>query len=998
MKKSLIFLTGLSLACCISALAACDTQPHSFSAEWESDESYHWHACLDDGCTEINEKAEHNFVQDGTVSTCTDCQYSYNTSSSYEVNVTTLGNTALAAVEVKLYDEGNTEIASATTNIRGKARFRDVTPANYTAKIVTSTLPLGYLIANEDNIATLTAETKSATIAVASEVIDAEMPAGTRYELGDVVYDFTTTAVGADGSNKSISLSAYLSVYDVVVLNFWFASCGPCLSEFPHMDEAFLDYSDKVALIAIDNGSDDAATVNAFVAKNGYTFDFVNDESMFTYYNAYGASAFPTTVVIDKYGAVAAIDAGSRPSASAWTSLFDYYISEDYVPDYTKSNTGEDESGGESSLSKPDIPMPSTEDIATAITGENDYTNEETFLYSAYDDEYSWPWVITEWEGYTCLKTTNQHRVASYSILVINVQMKKGQQLFADYFVSTELEEDLLYIQVDKVLQYTLSGEDSVWNNDNLLYVARRDGNYRITLTYQKSTMTNAGEDTVFIKNLRLEEDTEISEHYDLLYNATDNYTLDETVTVPAEYTGFLNHVPYYYNETDGFYHVSLSGNTEIPSIHDPILYADLYYSTPWNFNSVWMLAYSETGLFNPADKDYKEGYYEAIEDYAWIQNNNVSRYVPLNKELQKILADVVADLGRTDNSQDPHEGVDQWLEICRYYVNYGTPAMDEQCLATDNTVEALKWRVAKDYGTVDADNPITIDVNVYSVHLPRGNYYAFKPLTTGAYLIRSHEPNASDYDVNALNPLGFLCDAKGNILEENDDFVIEIQGYDEKNNPLYDNNFYLYVYLEAGKTYYVGACFNDPYAMGEYEVTVSYIGESFQYFTSCAYDTTFTYDENDPNFELFILPKMGKDRFFIGDDGRYYAQEFDGSQGSLIYIRLIGATFFNGYTEYTLEQMIENDLIGDTLEEKLYMKGLLITARTAYEEGNELYGFVPAEEKLVAIINRLANGGEGGDSTTYSSTSWLLTAYYYRNVDENSMLAAEAKYQSTAN
>ncbi len=995
MKKTVIsVLAGISIACCMFAVGCSE---HNFSSEWSSDDTYHYHACTDDGCNEVSDKAEHNYQLSGTVNTCTVCAHSYDTSSTYEVNVTTLGGTVLSAVDVKLYDANNTEIATQKTNVRGKARFRDVTPGDYTAKIVTSTLPKGYAISNESNAVSLTSQIKSVQIAVPSSIIEETMPSGHRYSLGSVAYDFTTTAVGSNGANKTISLSSYLSVYKAVVLNFWFGSCGPCLSEFPHMNEAYIDYSDKIALIAIDNGSDSAEDVNAFVAKNGYKFDFVNDESMFSYYNAYGATAFPTTVVIDRYGAVSAIDAGSRPSVSAWTSLFDYYLSDDYVPDYTSNHSGEEVETPDAGATKPNVEMPDSADIAATVTGVNTLTTKQTFTYLPYDDPYSWPWVLAEKDGQACLKTSNAQRVNSYSILVIDVSLKAGQQLFFDYFVSTELETDLLYVQVDTVLQYALSGEDNAWNTDKLLYVARRDGKYQITLTYQKSALTNAGDDTVYIKNLRIEQGKAITGHYDLLYNAVDNYTLDANATVPGAYKGFLNHVPYYFSTIDGFYHVAITGSEAAPSASDPILLADLYYETPWNSISVWMLAYAQYGIFNPADLNYKEGYSQAIEDYSWLQQNSTSRYVPLNKELHDILVDVATYIGRKDHTSDPHKGVDQWLEMCRYYVNYGTPAANETCYSVDNTVEALKWRTAKDYGEVSSENVVgnekVVHVDVYSLHLPRGNYYKFTAKTSGVYLIRSVVPNASDYDVNAVNPLGFLCDANGNILEENDDFVIETQGVDSVGNPLYDNNFYIYFYLRENETYYVGGCFNDPYATGEYDVTVTYIGEEYSYFTSCAVDTTYTYDEDSPTFTPYIRPKMGKDAFFVGEDGNYYAQEADGSKGSLIYIRLIGPTFFNGYTSYTLEQMIENDMLGATLEERLYVKDLLISARTTYAEDHELYGYVPASEKLVSIVNALANSGDEDDAT-YSSTSWLLTAYYYRNINELTLDAAQSKYQ----
>lgn len=65
------------------------TEPtHHFSNEWSSDETYHWHACTDEGCTEVSDKETHNFttnVVEPTYATkgythheCTVCHYSFN--------------------------------------------------------------------------------------------------------------------------------------------------------------------------------------------------------------------------------------------------------------------------------------------------------------------------------------------------------------------------------------------------------------------------------------------------------------------------------------------------------------------------------------------------------------------------------------------------------------------------------------------------------------------------------------------------------------------------------------------------------------------------------------------------------------------------------------------------------------------------------------------------------------------------------------------------------
>ena len=61
--------------CVIAAVAcfgfaACNGgTKHNFATTWESDRNYHWHACTDEGCTEVSDKAEHTF-ENGKCTAC----------------------------------------------------------------------------------------------------------------------------------------------------------------------------------------------------------------------------------------------------------------------------------------------------------------------------------------------------------------------------------------------------------------------------------------------------------------------------------------------------------------------------------------------------------------------------------------------------------------------------------------------------------------------------------------------------------------------------------------------------------------------------------------------------------------------------------------------------------------------------------------------------------------------------------------------------------------
>ncbi len=61
MKK--LFLMLLAVAMLVT-LVACGDE-HEFASSWKSDATDHWHACTEEGCTEVQGKAAHTFVTKG---------------------------------------------------------------------------------------------------------------------------------------------------------------------------------------------------------------------------------------------------------------------------------------------------------------------------------------------------------------------------------------------------------------------------------------------------------------------------------------------------------------------------------------------------------------------------------------------------------------------------------------------------------------------------------------------------------------------------------------------------------------------------------------------------------------------------------------------------------------------------------------------------------------------------------------------------------------------
>ncbi len=98
--------------------------------------------------------------------------------------------------------------------------------------------------------------------------IHKEAEADTLYEVGDTVEDFETFQF-FKGDNASYQLSDDLAAGKLVVLNFWYISCGGCEAEMPHFGELAQDeaYQDKVSVVIVHSNAE------VYGATNEITYD-----------------------------------------------------------------------------------------------------------------------------------------------------------------------------------------------------------------------------------------------------------------------------------------------------------------------------------------------------------------------------------------------------------------------------------------------------------------------------------------------------------------------------------------------------------------------------------------------------------------------------------------------------------------------------------------------------------------------------------------------------
>lgn len=259
------------------------------------------------------------FVKNGVLTTCHRDGHSWTGNlcrncgiAPHYVTVQSKGGLRLERIRVVAYDNGR-RVDSADTDDYGQAVLALVPGKTYQIRL--ENVPQGY----KYNSAYSVKSTK-ASITLTSAPISGKSLAGASLELGDVMIDFTVTT--SDG--QVFTLSEVLKQKNAVVLNFWYQWCGYCVEEFPYIQQAYQKYGSDVAFIGLDPMDNDAA-INRFKVNNGLTLPMAKCSDDIV--NAFGVYGYPTSIVIDRYGVITAVQVGYT---EAWERLFAHYAADRY--------------------------------------------------------------------------------------------------------------------------------------------------------------------------------------------------------------------------------------------------------------------------------------------------------------------------------------------------------------------------------------------------------------------------------------------------------------------------------------------------------------------------------------------------------------------------------------------------------------------------------------------------------------------------------------------
>lgn len=118
----------------------------------------------------------------------------------------------------------------------------------------------------------------------------------------------------------------------VLVVNFWYAACGPCIVEAPMLEEVWQEYqAQQVAFLGV-NTYDQPATALSFARDNDITYpsviDVTDGKVKLAFAQVTPIQATPTTLVLDREGRVAARIIGQLASASILSTLVEDALEE----------------------------------------------------------------------------------------------------------------------------------------------------------------------------------------------------------------------------------------------------------------------------------------------------------------------------------------------------------------------------------------------------------------------------------------------------------------------------------------------------------------------------------------------------------------------------------------------------------------------------------------------------------------------------------------------
>ncbi len=888
----------------------------------------------------------------------------------YTVSVMSAGGLNLDGIRVTAKLNGVTKTAGISKN--GKIEM-ELDPGEYKLDVDESTLPEGYYIPEDADFKTKP-EVGTAKIVLPSKVIATTAPAGTLYQLGDVMHDFSYVEV----SGTRHTLSEMLETKKAVTLNFWYTSCVPCQSEFPAIQKAYEAYGNKMGIIALDS-QDSSREIATFKEDRGLTFHMASDAANVT--GKFDVKGFPTTVIIDRYGVVAYKYTSSETSESVWNALFDKYTSDNYTQQ-ENNGSGEENPDAPKDRVKPDndLVMPESSLVENAVLDSSAVSkinnfHEET---SEKDAPYSWPWLLGEDNGIKYMYASNAGTDFTYATVYCDVTLNSGDVLSYNYNINSESGKDILYALVNGNIVAQHSGNSKGWERKYGVYIADHTVTVKLAFIFIKDQKLTVNNEFASIANITVSDINDIEAvAIDQRVAATDGKTLESNkykdIKLLAPFTEHNDTRYYKIAYTDNFGHEQYS-----------LLYADILNPTVWSEkqigedkfttesgslanNSLYHISFWLMSNRNDAGDDvpltFEYGHSEFVIECYYVQGFSDNGLLPVTDELiDTIKAFMQAYCAK--NNKAYYE--DQWLEMCYFFRHFGEMRPNgtehingDACSAVTNPVAGLSYTHSY---TITEAGDITKNIDITKIISLNGGGIWFKyiPKETGVYRFYSTRSSAQF----ATDPCIAIYDAEDNLIAYND----QNESYKRR----FDNNaddFNLYVVLNADTEYRIQACLAYAQATGSYKLNITNVGRSYDYMRVASTDDGSWNFDGTYNAVEVALNTTGTGYYHVIENYNY---------GSVMYIDFIHSNYFDKNNNSLYDMVVGGRFNFTAMGGNDYTQELMTyyyKSRQGKEVTDPLYGLIEADQRLVEILNELIYYIYGDGSSAYA---WLMFGCYY--------------------
>lgn len=136
-------------------------------------------------------------------------------------------------------------------------------------------------------------------------------------------FEVTTT------EGKTVKMSELLDGKEALCIVFFASWCEPCEKEFPEMDKVYQKYQDKLSMIGLDvDGMDTEEDAKKYADSHGLAFPIAKADR--DVLGDMKASAYPTTLIIDRNGKVGLHRIGGIPDEETFEKMVTTFMGDDY--------------------------------------------------------------------------------------------------------------------------------------------------------------------------------------------------------------------------------------------------------------------------------------------------------------------------------------------------------------------------------------------------------------------------------------------------------------------------------------------------------------------------------------------------------------------------------------------------------------------------------------------------------------------------------------------